>query len=76
MLHLEYNDGNGVVLFQWLNDQQLVLKLVQMIDPAYPDEKHCNAAQSLCDIIRLSRDQMSQHQEKADPDPLLTAVES
>ena len=39
-------------------------------------QKHCNAAQSLCDIIRLSREQMSQLQEKAEPDPLLQTLES
>ncbi len=39
-------------------------------------QKHSNAAQTLCDIIRLSREQMSQLQEKAEPDPLLNALES
>lgn len=36
---------------------------------------HCNAAQSLCDIIRLGREQVLQLQDRAEPDPLLTAVE-
>lgn len=61
---------------QWLNEQQLVQKLVAMIDPSQSDERHCNAAQSLCDIVRLSREQMSQQQERADPDPLLATIES
>ena len=39
-------------------------------------QKQCNASQTLCDIIRLSREQMSQLQEKADPDPLLQLIES
>ncbi|KAK2171046.1 hypothetical protein NP493_1108g00066, partial [Ridgeia piscesae] len=60
----------------WLNEQQLVQKLVAMIDGSQTEEKHCNASQSLCDIIRLSREQMSLLQEKADADPLLTTIES
>ena len=38
-------------------------------------QRCCNAAQSLCDIIRLSRDHMSQLQENADQDPLLDAIQ-
>ena len=38
-------------------------------------QRSCNAAQSLCDVIRLSRDHMSQLQENADQDPLLDAVQ-
>ncbi|ELU00356.1 hypothetical protein CAPTEDRAFT_184298 [Capitella teleta] len=60
----------------WLNEQQLVQKLVGMIDISQSEERHCNAAQSLCDIIRLSREQMSQMQERAEYDPLLAAIES
>lgn len=36
---------------------------------------HCNAAQSLTDIIRLGREQVVQLQDRAEPDPLLTTVE-
>lgn len=36
---------------------------------------HCNAAQSLCDIVRLGREQMMQMQDSSDPDPLLTTME-
>lgn len=38
-------------------------------------QRSSNAAQSLCDVIRLSRDHMSQLQENADQDPLLDAVQ-
>ena len=38
-------------------------------------QRSSNAAQSLCDLIRLSRDHMSQLQENADQDPLLDAVQ-
>uniref|UniRef100_A0A8D0GNX7 Protein phosphatase 6 regulatory subunit 2 n=1 Tax=Sphenodon punctatus TaxID=8508 RepID=A0A8D0GNX7_SPHPU len=39
-------------------------------------DKQSNASQTLCDIIRLSRDQGNQLQEIAEPDPLLAALES
>ncbi|KAK2121945.1 Serine/threonine-protein phosphatase 6 regulatory subunit 2 [Saguinus oedipus] len=38
--------------------------------------RQSNAAQTLCDIVRLGRDQGSQLQEALEPDPLLTALES
>lgn len=38
-------------------------------------QRSSNAAQSLCDVIRLSRDHMSQLQENADQDPVLDAVQ-
>uniref|UniRef100_A0A8C8RJT6 Protein phosphatase 6 regulatory subunit 2 n=1 Tax=Pelusios castaneus TaxID=367368 RepID=A0A8C8RJT6_9SAUR len=39
-------------------------------------QRQSNASQTLCDIIRLSRDQGNQLQEISEPDPLLTALES
>lgn len=39
-------------------------------------QRQSNASQTLCDVIRLSRDQSSQLQEGADPDPLLASLES
>ncbi|XP_020629386.1 serine/threonine-protein phosphatase 6 regulatory subunit 3-like [Orbicella faveolata] len=62
-------------LLEWLNGQKLVESLVSLIDPEIDEERSCNAAQSLCDVIRLSRDHMSQLQENADQDPLLDAVQ-
>ncbi|XP_054399880.2 serine/threonine-protein phosphatase 6 regulatory subunit 2 isoform X16 [Pongo abelii] len=38
--------------------------------------RQSNASQTLCDIVRLGRDQGSQLQEALEPDPLLTALES
>ncbi|KAL4593332.1 serine/threonine-protein phosphatase 6 regulatory subunit 3 isoform X1, partial [Arapaima gigas] len=37
--------------------------------------RHSNASQSLCEIIRLSRDQMFQVQGGSEPDPLLATLE-
>jgi len=36
---------------------------------------HNNAAQTLCDIIRLSREPVSQLQEPVEPSALLTTIE-
>lgn len=38
-------------------------------------QRHSNASQSLCEIIRLSRDQMFQVQGSSEPDPLLATLE-
>lgn len=62
-------------LLEWLNNQKLVESLVSLIDPEIDEDRSSNAAQSLCDVIRLSRDHMSQLQENADQDPLLDAVQ-
>lgn len=62
-------------LLEWLNNQKLIESLVSLIDPEIDEDRSSNAAQSLCDVIRLSRDHMSQLQENADQDPLLDAVQ-
>uniref|UniRef100_A0AAQ5YRZ9 Protein phosphatase 6, regulatory subunit 2b n=1 Tax=Amphiprion ocellaris TaxID=80972 RepID=A0AAQ5YRZ9_AMPOC len=56
----------------WLNDQKLAQRLIELIHPERDEEKQSNASQTLCDIIRLSRDQANQLQEMSQPDPLLT----
>lgn len=61
--------------FQWLNENNLVQRLIGLIDPAHSEELHCNSAQSLCDLIRLSREHMYTMQESAQDDPLLNSLE-
>lgn len=39
-------------------------------------QRQSNASQTLCDIIRLSRDQANQMQENMEADPLLAVLES
>ncbi|KAM9807584.1 serine/threonine-protein phosphatase 6 regulatory subunit 2 [Neosynchiropus ocellatus] len=60
----------------WLNEEKLAQRLIELIHPERDEERQSNASQTLCDIIRLSRDQASQLQETAQPDPLLTVLES
>ncbi|CAE1307134.1 Serine/threonine-protein phosphatase 6 regulatory subunit 3-A,Serine/threonine-protein phosphatase 6 regulatory subunit 3-B,Serine/threonine-protein phosphatase 6 regulatory subunit 3,Serine/threonine-protein phosphatase 6 regulatory subunit 1,Serine/threonine-protein phosphatase 6 regulatory subunit 2 [Acanthosepion pharaonis] len=64
-----------VEMIQWLNEQRLVERLVDQVVPTIDEDVHTNAAQSLCDIVRIGREQMSQLQDKAESDPLLVTVE-
>ncbi|XP_052007953.1 serine/threonine-protein phosphatase 6 regulatory subunit 2-like [Xyrauchen texanus] len=59
----------------WLNEEKLIQRLIELINPQNDDERLSNVSQTLCDIIRLSRDQASLTQETSDPDPLLTTLE-
>ncbi|XP_070803864.1 serine/threonine-protein phosphatase 6 regulatory subunit 2 isoform X5 [Pituophis catenifer annectens] len=63
-------------VLQWLNDAKLVQRLLELIRPHQDEDRQSNASQTLCDIIRLSRDQSNQFQEVADLDPLLASLES
>ncbi|XP_054632418.1 serine/threonine-protein phosphatase 6 regulatory subunit 2 isoform X2 [Dunckerocampus dactyliophorus] len=60
----------------WLNEEKLAQRLIEIIHPERDEERQSNASQTLCDIIRLSRDQANQLQEMSQPDPLLTVLES
>lgn len=59
---------------------QLFIEIHSLIDWltdwfTFPLQRHSNASQSLCEIIRLSRDQMFQVQGCSEPDPLLATLE-
>nr|XP_020457024.1 serine/threonine-protein phosphatase 6 regulatory subunit 2 isoform X2 [Monopterus albus] len=60
----------------WLNEERLVQRLTELIHSGKDEERQSNASQTLCDIIRLSRDQASQMQENVEVDPLLAVLES
>uniref|UniRef100_A0A8C6TMG5 Protein phosphatase 6, regulatory subunit 2a n=1 Tax=Neogobius melanostomus TaxID=47308 RepID=A0A8C6TMG5_9GOBI len=63
-------------VLQWLNEEKLVQRLTELIHTGNDDEvQQSNASQTLCDIIRLSRDQAGQMQESSE-DPLLAVLES
>ncbi|XP_060031800.1 serine/threonine-protein phosphatase 6 regulatory subunit 1 isoform X3 [Erinaceus europaeus] len=59
----------------WLNEEKIVQRLIEQIHPSRDDNQHSNASQSLCDIIRLSREQMIQVQDSPEPDQLLATLE-
>ncbi|KAI4790909.1 hypothetical protein KUCAC02_034321 [Chaenocephalus aceratus] len=56
--------------------EKLVQRLTELIHTGNDEERQSNASQTLCDIIRLSRDQANQMQENMEPDPLLAVLES
>uniref|UniRef100_A0A8C8SUX8 Protein phosphatase 6 regulatory subunit 1 n=1 Tax=Pelusios castaneus TaxID=367368 RepID=A0A8C8SUX8_9SAUR len=62
-------------VFNWLNEEKIVQRLIEMIHPSKDENQHSNASQSLCDIIRLSREQMIQFQDSPEPDQLLATLE-
>ncbi|XP_032201676.1 serine/threonine-protein phosphatase 6 regulatory subunit 2 isoform X3 [Mustela erminea] len=61
---------------QWLSGEKVIQRLVQLIHPSQDEDRQSNASQTLCDIIRLGREQGSQLQEAPEPDPLLAVLES
>ncbi|XP_077372355.1 serine/threonine-protein phosphatase 6 regulatory subunit 3 isoform X5 [Festucalex cinctus] len=62
-------------VLNWLNQESIIQRLVDMVQPYQDEDRHSNASQSLCEIIRLSRDQMFQVQGCPQPDPLLATLE-
>ncbi|XP_051885599.1 serine/threonine-protein phosphatase 6 regulatory subunit 3 isoform X4 [Pristis pectinata] len=62
-------------VLNWLNEEKIIQHLIEMIQPSQDEDRHSNASQSLCEIIRLSRDQMIQMQSLPEPDPLLSSIE-
>uniref|UniRef100_A0AAR2JYI7 Protein phosphatase 6, regulatory subunit 3 n=1 Tax=Pygocentrus nattereri TaxID=42514 RepID=A0AAR2JYI7_PYGNA len=62
-------------VLNWLNEEKVIQRLVDMLQPSQDEDRHSNASQSLCEIIRLSRDQMFQVQGCSEPDPLLATLE-
>nr|XP_033816754.1 serine/threonine-protein phosphatase 6 regulatory subunit 1 isoform X2 [Geotrypetes seraphini] len=62
-------------VFNWLNEEKIVQRLIDMIHPLRDDNQHSNASQSLCDIVRLSREQVIQIQDGPEPDQLLATLE-
>ncbi|KFP82656.1 Serine/threonine-protein phosphatase 6 regulatory subunit 2, partial [Acanthisitta chloris] len=63
-------------VLNWLNEAKIIQRLVELIHSSQDEDRQSNASQTLCDIIRLSRDQSTQLQDMPEPDPLLTALES
>ncbi|PWA24276.1 hypothetical protein CCH79_00019949, partial [Gambusia affinis] len=72
-------------VLHWLNEEKLVQRLIELIHTGNDEEvchlswtysRQSNASQTLCDIIRLSRDQANQMPDNVECDPLLTVLES
>ncbi|XP_048865083.1 serine/threonine-protein phosphatase 6 regulatory subunit 2-like isoform X1 [Brienomyrus brachyistius] len=63
-------------VLNWLNEEKLIQRLVELIRSGVDDERQSNASQTLCDIIRLGRDQATQLPDAVESDPLLGTLES
>ncbi|KAJ8411201.1 hypothetical protein AAFF_G00172070 [Aldrovandia affinis] len=63
-------------VLHWLNEEKLIQRLLELIRTGKDEERQSNASQTLCDVIRLSRDQAMQLQDTMEADPLLTVLES
>ncbi|XP_036093667.1 serine/threonine-protein phosphatase 6 regulatory subunit 2 isoform X3 [Rousettus aegyptiacus] len=63
-------------VLHWLDEEKVIQRLVELIHPSQDEDRQSNASQTLCDIVRLGREQGSQLPEAPDPDPLVTALES
>ncbi|KAI4897840.1 hypothetical protein NFI96_027494 [Prochilodus magdalenae] len=63
-------------VLNWLNEERLIQRLTELMHTGRDEERQSNASQTLCDIIRLSRDQANQMPEAMEPDPLLVVLES
>ncbi|XP_075409555.1 serine/threonine-protein phosphatase 6 regulatory subunit 2 [Tenrec ecaudatus] len=63
-------------VLNWLNEEKVIERLVGLIHPGQEEDRQSNASQTLCDLIRLARDQSGQLQEMVEPDPLLVVLES
>ncbi|KAM4747153.1 serine/threonine-protein phosphatase 6 regulatory subunit 2 isoform 2-T2 [Rhinophrynus dorsalis] len=63
-------------VLNWLNEERLIQRLIDLIHCSQDEDRQSNASQTLCDLIRLSRDQCNQMQETLETDPLLSTLES
>ena len=45
-------------VLDWLNKIKIIEKIIELFSHEYSNEVHSNAAQILCDIIRISREQI------------------
>lgn len=63
-----------IEIAKWLDDEQLIGKLIQLLHPSEKEEKHYNSSQLLSELVRIGRDSISQYTESED-DPLLVTLE-
>ncbi|XP_041093565.1 serine/threonine-protein phosphatase 6 regulatory subunit 1-like [Polyodon spathula] len=62
-------------VLNWLIEERVVQRLVEMIHPSKDEEQHCNGSSSLLDIIRLNRDQLAHIQLSPEHNQLLSILE-
>nr|XP_031828128.1 serine/threonine-protein phosphatase 6 regulatory subunit 3-like [Nomia melanderi] len=60
----------------WLDSQQLVQRLVKLLSPNSDSSKHANAAQLLCDMTSVTRENQRTSTLRTYVDPILNTLES
>lgn len=65
-----------IITYSTQTSELMFLQDLVFMFVVFLSQRQSNASQTLCDIIRLSRDQANQLQEISQPDPLLTVLES
>ena len=45
-------------VLEWLNKINIIEKIIELLGHVYTSEVHSNASQILCDIVRISREQI------------------
>ncbi len=45
-------------VLEWLNKIKIIEKIIELLSHTYTSEVHSNASQILCDIVRISREQI------------------
>ncbi|XP_043286921.1 serine/threonine-protein phosphatase 6 regulatory subunit 3 isoform X2 [Venturia canescens] len=62
-------------VLNWLDNEKLVQRVIKLLSPTVNSEKHANASQLLCDMIKLARYFRITCTERTDPDPILITLE-
>ncbi|XP_051166399.1 serine/threonine-protein phosphatase 6 regulatory subunit 3 isoform X2 [Leptopilina boulardi] len=63
-------------ILTWLDDQELVQRLIGLLSPELGSKKHSNASQLICDMITEGREYKHNLTERSEPDPILQRLES
>ncbi|KAL1117034.1 hypothetical protein AAG570_004362, partial [Ranatra chinensis] len=64
------------IIFNWLENEGLVSRLMSLFDPSVDSDRQYNAAQLLCDTIHKCRDMACLSSEHKDIGPILSAIQS
>ncbi|XP_075230197.1 phosphatase 6 regulatory subunit 1-like protein fmt isoform X2 [Lycorma delicatula] len=62
-------------VLMWLDSEELIQSIVQLLDPSIDGDRHSSASQLLCDIIIKSREAEYCHEVKQEPNPILNTIE-